>query len=282
MSQYGTTEGASLSNYIPVSERYVHRASDTTIGYTVRGDLTASPVLVFVHGWGCNRTDFAATTQELTDYAAISIDLAEHGESRSERDNWSIAEFARDVVAVLDQEAIRSCMIVGHSMGGAVAVDVANMLGSRVTEVVVLDSLHYLSLFQTMPEDAIDNFMALARSDFPSLVRTMVDVGSPEGFVQELKDKYFNQMVVVRQPAGVGAFEGILRWDLDRSLGALVQPLTIFAVRALITQEAVDKLQPVAQMVYIESGSHHFPKEDPVRTAHLIRRVLQQTRTSSP
>ncbi|WP_228563954.1 alpha/beta fold hydrolase [Catenulispora rubra] len=49
------------------------------------------------------------------DYRVLAIDHAEHGESRSTRDVWTMEEFARDVAAVLEAEAVDSCVIAGRS-----------------------------------------------------------------------------------------------------------------------------------------------------------------------
>ncbi len=87
------------------------------------------PVLVLVHGWACGRTDFDAVTSHLPrTHRVLAIDLAEHGESRSTREVWTMEEFARDVVAVLEAESVDSCVVAGHSLGAAVAVEVGRLL----------------------------------------------------------------------------------------------------------------------------------------------------------
>lgn len=104
------------------ASRDIERSSDTTIRYTISGPATG-PTLVLVHGWGCNRTDFGAIARHLPEHIRVlAIDLAEHGESRSTREVWTIREFAHDVEAVLAAESVTGCVVVGHSLGGAVAV----------------------------------------------------------------------------------------------------------------------------------------------------------------
>ncbi|MER6918452.1 alpha/beta fold hydrolase [Streptomyces spiralis] len=114
----------------------VQRADHTTIRYTASGPADG-PTVVLIHGWACNRSDFDAVTDHLTDdYRVLAVDLAEHGESRSTRDVWTMEEFAHDVAAVLEAESVDTAVVAGHSLGGAVAVEVGRLLSDTVTHVV--------------------------------------------------------------------------------------------------------------------------------------------------
>lgn len=250
--------------------REVRRSSDTTIRYTVSGPATG-PTVALVHGWGCNREDYDALTDFLPDdYRVIAVDLAEHGESRSTRAVWTVREFGQDVAAVLKAESVDRCTVVGHSLGGAVAVEVGRLLPDTVARIIALDALHYLFLFGAVPESQVEELMRPAHDDFPGLVRSMVEAGSPPGTDPELKSAYFEQMVAVRQPAGTRAFEGLLLWDMDDALAHVTQPITVFGVRALVTQEALDRLGDRLDLVLVDLGTHHFLKESPEATAKLI------------
>ena len=48
-------------------------------------------------------------------------------------------------------------------------------------------------------------------------------------------------MVSVRQPAGLRSLEGLVRWRMDDVLREVKQPITLFAVREILTQEAIDR-----------------------------------------
>jgi pimeloyl-ACP methyl ester carboxylesterase len=263
-----TTAGRTLE------DREVQRSDDTTIRYTVSGPAEG-PIVVLVHGWACSRKDYDAVTGFLPgEYRVIAIDLAEHGESRSAREVWTMAEFARDVVAVLDAESVRACVVVGHSLGGAVVVEVARLRPGTVTHIVALDALHYLFLFGAMDEAQAEGLLRPVRADFAGLVRDMVEAGSPVGTDPALKDAHFAKMVAVRQPAGTHAFEGLVAWDMDEALAGVTQPITMFGVRTLVTQEAIDRLGGRVDIVLVDLGSHHFHVESPEATAKLVVGVV--------
>ncbi|WIY01063.1 alpha/beta hydrolase [Amycolatopsis mongoliensis] len=254
--------------------REVHRPDETSIRYSISGPVEG-PTVVLVHGWACNRTDFDALTGFLPDeYRVLAVDLAEHGESRSARDAWTIEEFARDVAAVLDAEEVTECVVVGHSLGGAVAVETGRLRPGRVRHIIALDALHYLFLFGAMGEEEARGLLQPLRDDFAGLVRAMVEAGSPPGTDPALKDAHFAKMAAVRQPAGTRAFEGLVAWDMDEALAGVEQPITVFGVRELVTREALDRLAGRVDVVLVDLGSHHFPVESPEGTAELIAGVV--------
>lgn len=253
--------------------REVQRPHDTTIRYTVTGQ-SDGPTFAFIHGWGCDRTDYDAVTGLLSDrYRVIAIDLAEHGESRSAREVWTIEEFGRDVVAVLTAEAAHSVVVVGHSLGGAVAVETARLLPAAVSHVVALDGLHYLSLYPAQEERQARAVLQPFYNDFDAATRGMVEGGSPEGTDPARTNAYFTKMAAVRQPAGLRAIEGLVDWDMDAALGDVREPVTLFAVRSLIGQEAIERYGDRIDIVPVDLGSHHFHVESPEGTAELLIQV---------
>ena len=72
----------------------------------------------------------------------IALDLAGHGESGRDRQKWGIAEFAQDVLAIIDAERVPRAILVGNSLGGAVAVAAALLAGPRTRAVIGVDTFH--------------------------------------------------------------------------------------------------------------------------------------------
>ena len=171
----------------------------------------------------------------------LAIDLAEHGDSRTGRDVWTIEEFARDVAAVLAAESVGSCVVAGHSLGGAVAIETARQLPGVVTRVVTLEAVHYLSLFPAQEQDQAEALLRPFREDFAGAMRGMVEAGSPPGTDPALVDAYIKKMS---------------------------------AVRSIITREALDRYGDRMRIELVDLGSHHFPAESPEATAGLLAGVM--------
>lgn len=251
--------------------------------YGVRGPLqsralTASGLLAFKDGFELLLAFAAACGSTLfptcADVRVIAVDLAEHGESRSMRNVWTIEEFGRDVAAVLEAESIETAVVAGHSLGGAVAVEVGRQLPDKVSQVVALDALHYLGLFPAQSAEQVEAMENLFRQDFEGGVRGLVEGGSPAGTDEALKDAYFEKMVAVRQPAGLHSIEGLVHWDMDAALSETKQPITVFAIRELTDQEAIERYGDRIDIVLVDLGSHHFQVEAPEGTARLLAGVV--------
>ena len=231
--------------------------------------------MAFIHGWGLARGDFDAVTEYLPEnYRALAIDLAEHGDPRSLRGVWTVEEFAQDVKAVLEAESVSATVVAGHSLGGAVAVEVGRLLPHAITHIIALDALHYLSMYPAQTDEHVEAIMRTLRDDFAAGVLGFVESGLLPGTDRALAMKYFKEMVSVRQPAGLRSLEGLARWDMDACLRETKQRITVFAVRDLIAQEAIDRYGDRFDIVLVDLGSHHFHVESPEGTARLLAEAM--------
>ena len=141
------------------------------IRYSVSG--AAEAALVFIHGGLADRSFWAAQHAAFSGkFKVVSLDLAGHGESGSNRRTWSIASFGADVAAVADAEDLERCILVGNSLGGAVALEAALALGSRTLGVIAVDTFHDLTR-HIEPDQAREQAEAWRR-DFGGMLEQML------------------------------------------------------------------------------------------------------------
>lgn len=99
------------------------------------------PALVFVHGWCCDRSYFAPQFRHFAArHAVVSLDL--HGHGASDRPapgpgRYDVAAFADDVLAVATAAGAERPVVVGHSLGGLVALECAARPGAARAAVLV-------------------------------------------------------------------------------------------------------------------------------------------------
>ncbi|MEU8530189.1 alpha/beta hydrolase [Streptomyces sp. NPDC048629] len=109
----------------------------------IPGDDPAAPVRVYLHGLGCSASsDFAHVVARpgLSGARSLLVDLLGHGLSDRPRDfDYTMAEQAAVVAELLDHERIRDVDLVGHSMGGAVAIQLAAARPDLVARLVVAE-----------------------------------------------------------------------------------------------------------------------------------------------
>jgi pimeloyl-ACP methyl ester carboxylesterase len=97
------------------------------------------PTLVFIHGLGDWKETHLPSTEysELADYGILFIDQIGYGDSSNpEHFNYTMKEQAEMLLKLIDKLDINEVVLVPHSMGGPVAVDLAEMMGSRVKGIV--------------------------------------------------------------------------------------------------------------------------------------------------
>jgi pimeloyl-ACP methyl ester carboxylesterase len=97
------------------------------------------PVLFFVHGLGLNFLFWKYAVQHLrADYRCIAIDLPGHGGSWEARGNFSMSFYAAAVRGCIEEMQLKDITLIGHSMGGQIAVIAALQLQAVVDSLVLV------------------------------------------------------------------------------------------------------------------------------------------------
>ncbi len=118
----------------------VHAPDGVEIAATVHN--VGTPTLVLVHGWMCDQTYWDAQVTALAEhFGVITVDVAGHGLSGTKRQNWTIASLGDDVAAVITHLHLENVIVIGHSMGGRVGLEVARLMPGTVVGVIGVDTL---------------------------------------------------------------------------------------------------------------------------------------------
>ncbi|MGA8890584.1 MAG: alpha/beta hydrolase [Anaeromyxobacteraceae bacterium] len=146
-------------------------ADGVAIAYDVRGQGKVAVVLL--HCWACDRTFWKEQVEPLSRrFRVVTVDLGGHGGSGAERERFTVTSLGGDVEAVVRALKLERVVLVGHSMGGAVALDAARRLRGRVAGIVVVDSLHDVEA--KAPREAVEKMAALYEEDFRGTMASMV------------------------------------------------------------------------------------------------------------
>lgn len=95
------------------------------------------PPLLLVHGAGGMHLDWHSDLRRKMPMSAIAVDLNGHGKSGG-GGHQDVGEYALDMVALLDKMGIAQVVVVGHSMGGAIAQVMALQHKDRVAGLVLV------------------------------------------------------------------------------------------------------------------------------------------------
>jgi pimeloyl-ACP methyl ester carboxylesterase len=156
-------------------------------------DFSRGRRIVFVHGAGSNGHTWHRQIEALSaKHSPIALDLPGHGRSAGVEGLRTVGDYADFVAAFLDALKIRSAVMVGHSMGGAIAMDLALRHGNRVDAIVLSCTA---AKFNLTP-DRIESLRAIAMGRAPQAFTT--DAYSPktvkenfdlirEGWMEQIK-----------------------------------------------------------------------------------------------
>ena len=110
--------------------------------YRDTGRAHRSLPMLFVHGWCSSLGDWAPQARAFSRrHRVVRIDLRGHGASEAPRGGYRLRTFASDVEAVARQLDLDRALLVGHSMGGGVVLELARLAPALAAGVVMVDGI---------------------------------------------------------------------------------------------------------------------------------------------
>lgn len=105
------------------------------LGAITRGD---GPLVVLIHGVGLRAEAWNAQIDALAlDHRVVAVDMPGHGHSPALPDTPCLADFTDAIARVIDAPAV----VIGHSMGTMIALDLATRHADKVLGVAALNAI---------------------------------------------------------------------------------------------------------------------------------------------
>ncbi len=228
-------------------------------------------------------------------HAVIAVDQRGHGESDKPNDGYDIESVTKDAIGIIDKLGIEKPLVVGHSWGGSVALNLAVEAPQSVKGLTWVDggminvSNRYPSIEEAKVEMAPPDFTGVKVEGFLDRVRTRHEQnGMPPGVAEIvlanfeiLEDRTIKARL--SRDNHLRIIEGL--WDhKPRELYAKVQcPVLIMPARQqnnlatqergqrrlMLVEEAEERL-PTSKTVWLEDSIHDVPIQRPELVAGLI------------
>lgn len=238
-------------------------ADGVHIEYHVYG--AGDPAVVLIHGWACNSSYWREQIGPLqTHYTTVTLDLAGHGGSGRNRTDWSMARYGEDVAAVVRRLPNPRVILVGHSMGGPVALEAASILGTRVIGIIGIDTFKSLGLPPPSPRD-VARAVAPFRADFVGAIHrfvpTLFEPGANRAFEQEIA----NDMSRAPAPIAIASLVSLNSMDYSTLLPAVHVPVVAIDsdLGHAASEARIRKVLPSFHAIRLKGDGHFLMLQDP-------------------
>ncbi len=233
--------------------------------------------IVLIHGWCCDHTYLAPQAAHFAGrgHAVLSIDLRGHGASDAPAGSYAMQVLADDVAALCRERAIGRAAVIGHSMGGMVAFDLAVRHPDLVAGLVMIDSA------VARPEVSRAKLPAfIARLRGPEGAAALADYVGGALFLptddQARKAAVIAAMVATPRHVMVAALEGMYAFDPEEAAGKLLPPALFVATNGppLCDLTRLAALVPGLMTAQTAGSGHFAPLEVPDQINAMIARFL--------
>jgi len=244
-------------------------ADGQTLPVSVAGE--GEQPVVLIHGWTCQRShwqDLLANPPEGT--TLLAVDLPGHGDAREVSVSaWSVTALADALFDALGD--VENPVLVGHSMGGAVAMELARR--KAVKGVVLVDTfvIPYGDLGEEGAKDIESGFYA----DFPAAIDGLVANNVGPDLPADQKAALARGMASSPADCMLPLWSDLLRWSPEGAFNDIACP--IHAINGDLIGDAAKARCAGRVTEWHQQGTWHFPQmEQPAIFAELLGKILRQ------
>lgn len=258
---------------------FINAVDNVSIAYETHG--FGSPALIFVHGWSCDRTYWKNQVKAFSQkYEVITLDLAGHGDSGMERDDWTIESFGNDVSNVVKKLGLNEVILIGHSMGGDVIVAAAQSLTGRVKGLIWIDVYKKLGDYRTTEQS--EAFIAPFRNAFKEKTSSFVKNMFPPGSDPSLIARIAKDMSSAQPDIAIDALKSAITYDRKVTIALDELKLPVIAINPDRPGTDTLSLKKYGVKTVVMPGVGHFPMlEKPDEFNRLLFKAIEDLTNKS-
>ncbi|RJG02838.1 alpha/beta fold hydrolase [Noviherbaspirillum sedimenti] len=247
------------------------------IEYEVHGDGSA---LLFIHGLGSCKEDWEAQIAPFAQrHKVISFDLRGHGQSDKPAGPYSIAQFAADTAGLLRGLGIDAAHVVGISLGGAVAFQLALDQPALVKTLTIVNSGPDATVRTLKEKFAVwmRNYI-VRRKGMARLAGLIGPHLFPKPENRAERERFIERTSRNDPQVYLHAFGALIGWSVAERIGAIACPLLAIAADRDYTPLAMKKAYVAkiagARLEVITDARHALPMEKPAQFNAVLGRFL--------
>lgn len=185
--------------------------NNDTLSYYDKGK--GKTTLLFIHGSFVNKEYWKNQIQFFSKkYRVIALDLAGHGNSTHNRNNWTIQEFGNDITQIITKLSLKRVILIGHSVGADIALETASQNNPAIIGIVGID--YFKNTGFALPENVIEQVITNLKTDFQKTNEQYVNQALvTQKTNQGIKDRILSDFKSMNPNIGIAMNESFLHYS---------------------------------------------------------------------
>lgn len=258
---------------------FIHYAGKTTLPDVVP-DFSRGRKVVLVHGAGGNGHSWQRVIDGLSaSHSPVALDLPGHGRSSGVEGLMTVRDYADFLAHFLDALKMKSAVIAGWSMGGAIAMDFALRYSDRVEALILCATAAKFNI----PDDRVKSLWAVMMGRAPQqfltdgyaqkTIKERFDIVR-EGWMEQIKTDPRVRYTDIRACTQVDLRDAIAKIDKPTLILAGAEDVGTTVADAEIIKNRIKG----SHLEVIADAGHMIPREQPEAVNAAIDKFLAQLR----
>lgn len=173
---------------------------------------------LLIHGVGANRSFFASIFEHLMQKGrVVNVDLRGHGKSSQPNQPYLMETYAEDLGWLVQELQLNQIIVIGHSMGGNIALEFARRFPDRIKGLVLLDA--WLFWTESASLFFAERLKELQSPQYATHLRALVEMRCLP--TDRHKDVVRNSFLSTPQHVWCSSLESMRQWDKQCAAAAV-------------------------------------------------------------
>jgi pimeloyl-ACP methyl ester carboxylesterase len=236
--------------------------------------------LVFIHGLGSSSEDWKFQIDYFSKYYNVLVyDIRGHGKSQKPIQKYSIEQFAKDCYELILQLGFSTIHVVGFSLGGTIAFQLA---------VMHLNIIKSLTIVNSLPEVRIKDYGIIFKIKLRLLLVRVFGLYITSLILSkqlfsgrnnaQIRREFIRKWHKNDKKAYLASVKSLIGWSVKPYLNLINVPTLIisseFDYTSVESKKEIVRMLPKAQLIIVKNSRHALPVENPIEFNKILMNNL--------
>jgi pimeloyl-ACP methyl ester carboxylesterase len=260
-----------------MEDKSINSFDNVKLHYTINRTDEKNSYLVLLHGLGGNISVWNTMIPFFlsNNFSVIAIDLRGHGNSSNpdKYSDYSFSKLAKDIKLILDKEHIKKIYLVGHCLGGSIAIKFTSLYPKYINSLIIVSSAYKKPILNERSLSSLEQKREILKRFLSILVKykpiatkkSYVDFSNMNEWIKRRDVDLFRFYLDVKGTSLKSYyfyFQRMSDFDLTKEIKKINKPtLIIHGTKDLIFSQssAIDMSKKIENSVFYSMNTGHIP-----------------------